>query len=51
MLNQAINKTIEKPKIVILDWKGIGKSEQRQEILGLLESNNIEAIRSEKIKY
>jgi len=50
MLNQALNKTIEKPKIAILDWKGIGKSEQRKEILQLLDYSKIKAIRSEKIK-
>ncbi len=49
-LEESINKTIEKPKIAILDWKGIKKSEDRQKIVTLLEKNNIKIIRREKIR-
>jgi D-aminoacyl-tRNA deacylase len=50
MLKEAIEKTIPKPEVAILDWKGLGKAEQRQEIFALLENHNLKAIRTEKIK-
>ena len=39
ILMQAINKTIPKPNIVLLDWKGL--SIHKQKIVGLLEKLNI----------
>lgn len=42
MINEAIDKTEEDVDFVVLDWKGLGKSEQRQEIIDILERNYIE---------
>ncbi|MFT4303694.1 MAG: D-aminoacyl-tRNA deacylase [Candidatus Woesearchaeota archaeon] len=44
MIIQAINKTIPKPKIAILDWKGIG--ERKQEIISILNKLNIKIKRT-----
>ena len=46
MLNQLVEKTIPKPKFIMLDWKGLGKEKQR--ILKMLENNNIKFERSDK---
>jgi len=47
LLKQAMEKIIPKPKFVLLDWKGLGKEKHR--ILEILEKNNIEYRRSDKI--
>ena len=39
---EAIKKTIEQVDFVVLDWKGLGRSEQRQEIINILEKNYIQ---------
>jgi D-aminoacyl-tRNA deacylase len=41
MIQEAINKTQEEVDFVLLDWKGLGNSEQRQQILNLLDKNYI----------
>ena len=38
---EAISKTKEKPEIILLDWKGLGNSEQKQEIINLLNSQGL----------
>ena len=50
ILTEAINKTQEKIEIVILDWKGCGKSEERQKLIELLEKNNLSVIRTDQIE-
>ena len=47
LIKEAMEKIIPKPKFVLLDWKGLGKEKQR--ILELLEKNNIEYRRSDKV--
>ena len=47
MLLQAISKTIPNPKIVLLDWKGLGK--EKQKILNLLKNIKMEFKRIDKI--
>ncbi|MCH8067467.1 MAG: hypothetical protein IIC69_02690 [Nanoarchaeota archaeon] len=47
LLKEAMEKIIPKPKFVLLDWKGLGNEKQR--ILDLLEKNNIEFKRSDKV--
>ncbi len=37
MIKEAIEKTEEEVDFALLDWKGLGKSEQRQEILKILD--------------
>ena len=39
MLQQAIEKTVPKPELAVLDWKGLGEHKQR--IVELLESVGI----------
>jgi len=41
MILEAINKTEEDIDFAVLDWKGLGKSEQRQEVINILEKNYI----------
>ena len=42
MILEAIKKTKEEIDFVILDWKGLGGAEQRQEIIKILEDNYIQ---------
>ncbi len=42
MLKEAITKTTEEVDLVVLDWKGTGGAEQRQEIIKILEDNYIQ---------
>jgi D-aminoacyl-tRNA deacylase len=42
MIKEAIEKTQEEIDFVILDWKGIGGSEERQKIIKILEDNYIQ---------
>ena len=50
ILDQMLSKTLPRPKLALIDWKGVGKSEQRKQIIKLLEKNNIEYIRTSKIE-
>ena len=49
MILETINKTTEELDFVVLDWKGLGKSEQRQEVIDILEENYIEWKKTGKI--
>jgi D-aminoacyl-tRNA deacylase len=42
MILEAIKKTNEDVDFVVLDWKGLGKSEQRQQVVDILEENYIQ---------
>jgi D-aminoacyl-tRNA deacylase len=42
MILEAIKKTSEDVDFVLLDWKGLGKSEQRQQVIDILEKNYIQ---------
>jgi D-aminoacyl-tRNA deacylase len=50
LLAEAIEKTLPAPELAILDWKGLGKAESRQEILKLLEQAGLKYIRTDKAK-
>lgn len=39
---ETIKKTVETVDFVVLDWKGLGRSEQRQEVINILEKNYIQ---------
>ena len=50
MIKEAIEKTTEEVDFAILDWKGLGKSEQRDKIIEILEKNYIQWKKSSRIK-
>ena len=50
IIKQAIEKTIEPVKTAIIDWKGCGKSKEREEIINILKELNLEVLRTDKIK-
>ena len=50
MLKEAEQKTIEQIKTILLDWKGLGKSEQRQEIIEIIEKSGLKIKRTSEIE-
>jgi len=50
MILETIKKTFEDVDFALIDWKGLGKSEQRQEVIGILEENHIQWKRTSDIK-
>jgi len=50
LLKEAIEKTTENLDLVIIDWKGCGKSESRQKVIDLLDKSSIPYERSERIE-
>lgn len=51
MLKETIEKTQETANQAILDWKGCGKSEERQKTINLLNQLGFKYIRTNNIKY
>jgi len=41
MILESINKTAEEVDFVVLDWKGLGTAEERNEVIRILEKNYI----------
>jgi D-aminoacyl-tRNA deacylase len=41
MILESISKTLEEVDFVVLDWKGLGKAENRQKVIDILEKNYI----------
>lgn len=50
MLQEAIQKTKENVDLVLIDWKGCGNSESRQQVINLLEKSGIPYERNERIE-
>ena len=50
MVKEAIEKTEEEIDFVILDWKGLGNAEQRQEILDILDKLYIRYEKTSDVK-
>jgi len=50
MLQQAEEKTTEQIRIILLDWKGCGNSEQRQKTLEIIKQAGLEVKRTDEIK-
>jgi len=50
MLKEAIGKTSEHTDFILLDWKGCGNAESRQNIMKLCEKTGIPVVRTEKVK-
>lgn len=49
MILEGIKKTYEEVDFVVIDWKGLGKSEDRQKVIDILEKNYIQWKRSSDI--
>lgn len=49
MIQEAINKTEEEVDFVVLDWKGLGNAEQRQQILKILDKLYIQYKKTSEI--
>ena len=49
MIKEAIEKTDEEVDLVLLDWKGLGKSEERKEIIEILDKLHIDYRRTSEI--
>lgn len=49
-IKQAIEKTIEDVDFVLIDWKGLGKAEERDRVINLLEKNYIPWKKTSEIK-
>jgi len=50
MLHEAIEKTQEHTDLILIDWKGCGKSEERQKVIGMIEKTGISHERTERIE-
>jgi len=50
MIKQAISKTEEKIKTIILDWKGLGNSESRKQVMDILNKFNIKILRTGEVE-
>jgi D-aminoacyl-tRNA deacylase len=49
-IEEAISKTTEKIKYAIIDWKGLGKAEQRTQTIEVLNKFNIKVIKTQDAK-
>jgi D-aminoacyl-tRNA deacylase len=50
MLREAEEKTLENVKEVLIDWKGSGNSESRQNIMSIIERHGLKVKRTEKVE-
>ena len=50
MLKEAEEKTTEQIKEILLDWKGCGKSRQRQELINIIENSGLQFKRTSAIE-
>ena len=50
MIKESIEKTFEEVDFAVIDWKGLGKSEQRDKVIEILEKNYISWKKTSQIK-
>lgn len=50
MIKEALAKTHEHTDLILLDWKGCGKSEERQELIDLIERLGLEWERTDRVE-
>ena len=49
MIKEAIEKTAEEVDFIVLDWKGLGKVESRNQVTEILDKSYLGYKRSSKI--
>ena len=49
MIKEALDKTTEEVDFAVLDWKGLGKTEQRQEVINILDKLYVRYKRTSEI--
>ena len=49
MLKQAITKTQEEVDFAVLDWKGLGNSQSRQQVIDMLDKMYIQYKRTSQV--
>ena len=49
MLKQAITKTQEEVDFAVLDWKGLGNSQSRQQVIDMLDKMYIQHKRTSQV--
>lgn len=50
MIKEAEQKTKEQIKEILIDWKGCGKSEQRQQVIDIIEKSGLKHTRTSNIQ-
>jgi len=50
MLSEAEQKTKEQVKQVLVDWKGCGNSEQRQDVIKVIENSGLKYKRTSDVE-
>ncbi|MDA3836659.1 MAG: hypothetical protein PF542_03475 [Nanoarchaeota archaeon] len=50
MILEAFNQTVEEVDFAVIDWKGVGKADERNEIIRILEKNYIPWKRASAVK-
>ncbi len=50
VVKEAIAKTSEKVEVVLVDWKGLGKSQDRQQVLNILDKLNLRYIKTSRVE-
>jgi len=50
MLKEAEEKTLEQVGEVLVDWKGCGKSEDRQRVVEVIEKSGLKVVRTSKVE-
>ncbi|MFH1359105.1 MAG: D-aminoacyl-tRNA deacylase [archaeon] len=50
MLKEAEEKTLEQVKEILVDWKGCGKSEQRQQVVDIIKKSGLKYTRTKAVE-
>ncbi|MFW5847032.1 MAG: D-aminoacyl-tRNA deacylase [Nanoarchaeota archaeon] len=50
MISEALTKTLEEVDIILLDWKGLGNSIQRQQVLDVLDKLKLQYKRTSEVE-
>ena len=50
IIQEALEKTQEPNPQLIVDWKGLGKSEDRKQVLEIIDKLNLKYIRTSEVE-